>query len=394
MRQAFILCFLLTLVNLSYHFIPSNDSMLNASNTTSTIVDHEYLQKVVDYHQQNPAFARRFITTSLISISSQILPISNGVGFIIINYLFLFLSGIFLYKLSLALKCKQQEALLNLLFYFLSFSVFFSFHKPIYTYEEPLQYSFLFLSLLQLLNKRKGLFALFFFLSLMIRETSIILLAGALYLNWQQKKSLPLVYFIAPIILYTLATYYYIQPFVTESNTYFLDRFKLKGWAFNFSSNTFATETIIMGMCCFLAPMIILIKNRDYSNNSTETAFWISLLINTLIVLLFARAREARLFALPLIFFWPIFGTHWRVLYRRLTKTPIWKGVASLCAAILIAWTLYEPTASVNSGNHFREYFFVYFSVCIYIGLTNTKPTAHTPLFSFQKKLLRSNRTD
>ncbi|MGS0524018.1 hypothetical protein ACU8V7_01325 [Zobellia nedashkovskayae] len=48
-------------------------------------------------------------------------------------------------------------------------------------------------------------------------------------------------------------------------------------------------------------------KNNDAWQNSFVYAFLLTLIINTPLVFMTAFARESRLFALPLLFIWPMF---------------------------------------------------------------------------------------
>jgi cytochrome bd-type quinol oxidase subunit 2 len=104
--------------------------------------------------------------------------------------------------------------------------------------------------------------------------------------------------------------------------------------------------------------------------------FYLTVIVNTLIVLFFAKARETRLFALPLILLWPMLGKYaiafFRILdWRKALKALLKKeyslqnqiAVAFLVLLIfisyLIAYYSYLPTGSPPEWNLFREYLFI-----------------------------------
>ena len=147
----FLVSLFLTLLTLFIHLQGFTSSMINKGNFT---IDYKYLISVIDYHKLHPAFSKRPLSTFLIENLSNLIGIEVGVSFILVNFFFLFLSGIFLYYLSIRILRNKIFGLLNMLIYFFSFSNLFVFFTPIYTYDEPLQFSLLFLSLIFLYDKK------------------------------------------------------------------------------------------------------------------------------------------------------------------------------------------------------------------------------------------------
>src|SRR5690606_1789450 len=76
------------------------------------------------------------------------------------------------------LKGTRNQALFNMSAYFLTFSIVFAFFPPIFTYDEPLQYCFLFLGILALIHDKWVYYCIFFFFAMVARESSAFLLPG------------------------------------------------------------------------------------------------------------------------------------------------------------------------------------------------------------------------
>ncbi|MEQ1733220.1 MAG: hypothetical protein ABL940_06075, partial [Bacteroidia bacterium] len=124
--------------------------MLNNNNWE---LDNVYLQVVVDYHKTNVTFQKRPITTMLIETVQHVCSIPIGISFVLVNFSLLFISGLLVYKLSTFFKQTNLICAINTAVYFMCFSNVFMFFSPIYSYDEPLQYTFVFLSLLLFLKQ-------------------------------------------------------------------------------------------------------------------------------------------------------------------------------------------------------------------------------------------------
>ena len=58
------------------------------------------LSKTVNLHKFHPVFLRRKVTTMIIEGLSNILNFEIGLSFVIVNFFFLFLSGVLIYFLA------------------------------------------------------------------------------------------------------------------------------------------------------------------------------------------------------------------------------------------------------------------------------------------------------
>ena len=89
---------------------------------------------------------------------------------------------------------------------------------------------------------------------------------------------------------------------------------RFKAIELNFATSQAASETIISFFIILGLPLYFLYsvsRNRVLTLQQSKliNAFLLTVLINTLVVLFMTKAREVRLFALPLFFIWPIFST-------------------------------------------------------------------------------------
>ena len=298
--------------------LPSMDSMLNENNTR---ISHVFLRSQIDYHNELPPFARRPLTTALMYGLSDIFKLKAGYSFIIINFSLLFLSSILLFRLSVQLNASRKMAIANMLIYFSSFSVLFAFFPPVFTYDEPLQYCLIFSSLILLFKKKWIWFIAFFTLALVARETSALLLPATALISfsanspWKQKILKKKVWIIStlllPLVFYCiyLVVFMWSNDMIDAAQSEMGSRYSC--FLENFESLRNTTESAI-SLYIVLVPFIYLSliayrkKSAFIYRKKFILAFWLTVLINTPIVILTAFARESRLFALPLLFLWPV----------------------------------------------------------------------------------------
>jgi hypothetical protein len=177
--EAVILSVILTFFLLLIHTAPHLNSMINFKwkniNPEGKAISEEYLSDVIDLHEKFPGFARRPLTSFLIQETRHYTGLGIGASFVVVNFLFLFFTAVALYWQSVVWASTKKEALLSIILFFGSFTILFAFFPTVYTYDEPVQYLFLFLSLTFLKKKNILIFSLFFFIALVARESSVIL---------------------------------------------------------------------------------------------------------------------------------------------------------------------------------------------------------------------------
>lgn len=385
LHRPLLLCTVCCFVVFGNHILDLSNSMVNFSdgvtNPERHIVAEAYLQTVVDMHGRHPAFVKRPVTTWLINGLADHTPLSTGWSFILIGFGFLFASGLALYYLALEYLHDKKHAAWSMLAYFGSFTTFFIFFPPLYSYDEPLQFFLLFASLLALLRQKWIAFVLAFTLSLTVRESGLLLLPSivlflALDLRkrpWLSKQNLIRVGICClPVLLYAG----FLWPLISSldiqeaSKGDVLERFK--HWDFNFQSSRHGIESILSLIMALGLPVFAVLINRKNTTLTDQErqhvrAFWLCLIINTTVVLTTTLARESRLFAMPLFFAWPFLGkwmaSTFGILFSKASWATLlrsWKHVVGLmlviALAIFVMDTLYKPTDAGRSGSFQDEY--------------------------------------
>tara|TARA_R110002020_G_scaffold340176_1_gene555165 strand:- start:1320 stop:2480 length:1161 start_codon:yes stop_codon:yes gene_type:complete len=355
--------------------------MLNEKNN---IVSNGFLTSQITYHKEFAPFARRPLTTFLIETASNWLDIPLGKAFVLVNFFLLFLSGILLFRLSKVMDSGLLKGIINLIIYFLSFSVLFAFFPPIFTYDEPLQYCFIFAGLTSFLKRQWAGYVLWFTAAMIARENSAFLIFGLALsvpglgqifrkvFSFAQLRHYLLI--VIPVLLYFVFLIFFIETHGLWGDTQseFLARFSNLKENFRDMRNT--VETII-SFVITLGVFVYFLFISAYQNDPSPkerrfaNAFVISCVLNTLVVLIAAFSRESRLFALPLLFIWPIMAQYcFKEIRLLLAFKTYWLCFANwrYCIAFgilttinyIISFVVYVPSFP-SSDNYFNEYLFL-----------------------------------
>lgn len=363
------------------HMLPISDSMLNENNTKLSEV---FLTSQIRYHQEFAPFARRPLTSALIEASSAVFGISIAESFVWVNHMLLWISGLLVYRISLKLNGTRNQALFNMSAYFLTFSILFAFFPPVFTYDEPLQYCFLFLSILALIQNKWMYYCIFFFLAMVARESSAFLLPGFILiglglkvlpvLSWSRSVIRKWFLLLLPVPLYIvyLVLFFWKTGLWVESSS--LESSRLECLNDNFGTLQKSIETFFsffLVSAPWLYFLFILKGTKGFSGFQKRfvQAFFIGLIINTPIIMMATLARESRLFALPLIFLWPLAGQlFWKeltLLVRPGVYVDVFRGwpnrlyLLALCVInYLISFKVYVPSFPAKD-NFFNEYLFI-----------------------------------
>ncbi|AKD03029.1 hypothetical protein PKOR_07715 [Pontibacter korlensis] len=347
------------------------------SNAQKPLISDEYLSTVVEYHKEHPAFAKRPLTTYLLEQLDSNSCLSKGESFTVVNFILLFLCGLSIYSYSVYIGNHPRNAVLSIVCFFLSFSILFAFFPPIYSYDEPLHYFLVYLSLIALTKGKWLLYILLFSLSLITRESSLLLLPGLALMTVNMFSSrlhcLRKLFFIfLPIIPYAVYLFIFIAETDIEASSKQDLMTRLLHFHYNFQSPKFIVESI---MSLFLAIGIqsyllysYLSRNRlTTSERILVNAFLLVTVLNTAVVFLTTWARETRLFTLPLIFLWPILAkivsSEYRYIRTKLSKYKICE-LFSYILLLLVLITLstlvtnkvYFQTIGSMTDNFFNEY--------------------------------------
>ena len=291
--------------------------MLNENNTR---ISHGFLKSQIDYHQEIAPFARRPLTSFLIESAMEVFGLRSGHAFILVNFLLLYFSGLLLFRLSKIVKATIFQALINMGVYFLSFSVLFAFFPPVFSYDEPMQYCFILLSLTAFVQKKWIGFVTIFTLALISRETSMLLLPALIFFMpglqkiriFSKEHGRLCVPILLPLLLYGIYLTLFIYAFDQLEATQVEMGSRYSCFLENFESTKNTVESWI-SLFFALSPLLYLLAFRTERTVAPRYRKWIgafllTVIINTPIVILTAFARETRLFALPLFFIWPVFA--------------------------------------------------------------------------------------
>ncbi len=267
-------------------------------------INYAYAEEFVDYHNTHSTFKRRMLTTKVVKWLAATFSIELGAAFLMINGLALWLCGFVLFFLARQLGYRIGESLISVIVFYVSYSILFAFFVTNYTYDEPLQYLFLLLSYLLLLKNNFYVFALTFLLAIFARETSLLFLPAIFYIAASNKHK---VLFWSSLMVTTFFILFQLVYFRTGIDSLHAEQsFRFTLWKQNLATLLFRTETILSFLLVLIVPIFFTFQNGLKQN--WKRYFLFLILINSLVVVLFTEARESRLFALPLLLFWPRAG--------------------------------------------------------------------------------------
>lgn len=357
---------LLLPVLLWLHLNGQVNSMLNLKFEGYGLNEHglstTYLNDMVQYHQTEPSFARRpLLTQSVLQLSTwfqwPVAPV-----WLALQLLGWCATAVLLYFLAGAGKVGWWSQL----FFFTGFSVLFSWFPPVYTYDEPLQYSLLLGMLLAFKHEKLVVAMALFGTSLWSRETGWLLWPALVWLyGMRSAKSWTFFGFSAFwLVLYLLWWFYSGNRGTGLQQPAEEVLLRLTLWKVNVGSDRWGeslwTMVLVLGL-----PLLLSWRAGAHWPVRMRQAFWLAVLLNTAVVLLTSVAREARLFALPLLFAWPYLGESlrlglvqwWSLGHMRWWIVPM---------MVIFAWWL--PQTYVQSGanaaeNYFHEFLAMYLAL-------------------------------
>ena len=380
---------LLTLLSLGIHLAPMLNSQLSMSsdhwNTEENIISEEYLAYNIEVHRSmEPAFIKRPLTTRIID-GLVWAGISPGWAFALSGSLLFLIAGLLVRRRALALGLSLRECWLEQMVFHLLPTVLFAFFAPMYTYDEPLQYVFLVLALGAFAQQRHALFIVCFSCALLARETSVLLLPSLLWLasaaqrnaeaERRGKRLLRLAVLATPLLVYVAFLWFYLPHagIVDSSHADLSGRFAF--FDENFKDGDMSGETLCFAFLALGLP-VFLIARYALSPMCTDDhkrwikAFVIAVVLNTAVVLVATKAREARLFALPLLLVLPLLGRAWSVevgrhgglvgllgFFKRWHYALVFFFFGGI--VVLVSDHIFSLSDGVGSENLFHEYFVV-----------------------------------
>ena len=361
-------CLIMTLFSFYLHIVPGTNTMINYVGENQPrdekfIVTDGFLPWAVNYHHFLLEFKKRPIAVFLMEKYAQLFNVRISLAYVFVNFFFLFLGGLLIYYLSYQYKLKHNLAILSMISYFLSFAILLAYSIPIATLDEPVQYFFILLSFIAL-NKQKNLvFIIFFTLAIITRETSLLLLPIIVLFFmdvdlkklFQQKNKLVKVCITSglPILFYVLySVWFYKQnPQLMQETETLLGQKFLYYKTKNFLDFENSIRTILSIISVNLVPIFLIFyykTKHQYTAFESKLliAFWITFSINFVMVMLSAYAEESRVFTLPFLILFPIYGKIIdgviRFNKRFLTYLITWKPILIILLTVILSWLLFK----------------------------------------------------
>ncbi|MDF0707741.1 hypothetical protein [Flagellimonas okinawensis] len=382
------------------HMLVEVDSMLNEKND---VISNGFLTSQITYHKEFAPFARRPLTTLLVEQVSNGLGITLGKAFVWVNFFLLFLAGVLLFRFSREMGSGYVKGIMNIIFFFLSFSVLFAFFPPIFSYDEPLQYCLLFAGMTCFLRRQWMGYVLWFTAAMIARENTAFLIPGLLaflpdlhpkgHRLYSSEHLLDYLLIGSPILIYAAFLVFFMEwnGLWIPTQMEFQDR--LLSIKENFRDAQSSIETLISIVLTLGMFVYFIFGPIGHAPKKTEKkfvrAFVLSCSVNTVAVLVGALAREARLFSLPLIFLWPIMGQYcsmeislllsyktYVACFSRLKYMAL-LGILTLLN-YLVSFKVYQPS-SHPADNYFNEYLFTALMI-MYVHYLLRQYTRHDAL--------------
>jgi len=390
-----LVCLLSVLFNLYVHVAEPANSMVNYvnknhPNTENLIVTDGFLPWAVDYHQTLPDFKKRPFTSFLVENVAVFFSVRISIAFVWVNYFFLFCSGFLIYFLAKLYLLSHPKALGSVIFFYFSFSILLAYFIPIATYDEPIQYFLILLSLFFLKKGYKLLFAIIFSFAVISRESSLILLPGiALFLfgidfkNILKDKKVFLknvLMLSIPVVIYLAYLYFFYDnnPEILKETKEVLAK-KYQIYQRNFRNLKEVSRTLLSFYSVIIFPIFLLFLNSKYYqfikiDNRLLKAFWLTFLLNSIVIFITVYAEESRVFTLPFLLLFPIFG---EILLKSNSLKFFYylldfKKVGLVVLTTLLSWFvfnyLYAFTGFEMKDNYYVEYNVVIIFLMIVVG--------------------------
>ena len=372
-----LICALLSSFCFIIHFVDGNNSSINIGyngfiNTSLyNLIDNDKISFSFNLHNELGAFRRRFFTNGLIRIIKTTFNLNTGQSFLICQFTLYVFNGLLIERIAKTYGLCWNSRLLSVVLFYFSFSVLFAFYRPIYTWDEPIQYFCFLLSIFFLAKNKLLLFSITLLAALMARETTLILIPAIFFIKTTSENyKSNMLYFITPIIFYFIfRTYVNTNIIAPTYNDGIIKR--LDCLIFNFQDFRFVKESIFSLIISTILPTYLLcIKTKDkFAFSKEKKAFILTLIANAIIVYATAFARESRLFALPLLIILPflgkIVGDEITYIKRNFTLKKPSKKTRNLFLTIVIVCVLlsnkivYKASFGHPSHHFFNEYLFI-----------------------------------
>lgn len=388
MTRSLLLGSAFTVLSLALHLAPIWVTMLNRGHRAwdGRPLGQDYISHVIEEHRAGPdmSFRRRPLTTWCIDALSSS-GLTPKAAFMAWGFGLFLLSGLLIHRLALHHGTAPPHALFAQAAFHLSPTVLCAWFEPMYTYDEPLQYAAFLLGWHAVLKGRTGAAIAALTVALIAHETTLFLLP---VIAMQPDRSRRARWLTAamPVALFLLFLGILLPAAGLTAPAAADATDRLGTIAFNFSTPAMARETIGYLLMTLLLPSALLWRSRGRRTRSPQAlrAFWIALALNTLAVLVAAKAREARVLALPLLLGWPLLGSAIaeELSLLQATRWTPWRMLALIpgtAAAYALARFAFPLSTNVQGDNLWHELLAVQLAatvLLIWSGRSGSRPLA------------------
>jgi hypothetical protein len=349
--------------------------------TSEGQIDFKTLEGIIDYHSREPAFARRPIATFCMKAMATGFNLHLAEAFILSNYIFLFLASCALAFCSRKMHASTWQTIINLLFFHLTYGVLFLFMGEVCGYDDFLQFAFCFLALALWWQKKYLPFIFVAAVACLARESTLLLFPSLLLLHTEnfnfKSVQKPLIVLIIAVALYAVALYVAVVA-IPIPDAFAKDLQRGGHYGTNMSTPARIFNARYGLMLSAMLPLLLLWKNNLSALKSIKRAYYVCLIINTIIVWRYTYTSETRLFCLPLIFFWPLAGQALQLLqlsfpsFQNNLKILLLKLLAMLLIIIAVCLAPNVQVTPINPTVH-QVYLLLHVSFTTIVGLFTTK---------------------
>jgi hypothetical protein len=378
MRRGILLGLALTALSIALHFAPIWVTMLNRGPVTwdGQPLAQDLIAHIIEEHRagSDMSFRRRPLTTWCVDALTT-LGLSPKIAFVSLGFGLFLVCGLLVRRIARLLSSTDQQADIAQAAFHLSPTVLCAWFEPMYTYDEPLQYVAFLIAFAAAWQGRVALASIAMAVSLIAHETSLFLLPAFLAIP-RLSRNARWILMLAPALLFALFLIIFLPTARLVEHSANDAVARLGTAAFNFSSWAMAGETLGYALIVLLVPVVLLWRSAASASEDQRRllrAFWIALIVNSLAVLVAAKAREARVFALPLLIAWPLLGWvltdalvrrgGWRLLLAPLRK-PLPAVLFSIAAAgiYMLTRAVFLLSTNVAGDNLWHEFLALHIS--------------------------------
>lgn len=294
----------------------------------------------VSVHRHDPAFAGRPVTTALVVGMHSLFGWSLRTAFFVLQFILMLLSGPVMFAYLRQLGLSFRYSAWGMVIYYLSLPVFLAHFDPVYTWDDFWVYLAIPMSFAFILRRQLACALLSFVFAILARETSLIFLpVWFAAIRTVDRRRL-----VRPLVLSLTAVLVYIGLRFILSETA-LGKLEWKV-AFNFDGWLRTRDTVfsLLVSLGFLWPVgwYQVCRERISSIAHPEIIRFGAVVTAAgyvISTLLFAQARETRLFFPPFVFFIPLALLYFQTRAEaigRFAQWPVRPGVMAVTAGSII----------------------------------------------------------